>query len=43
MIEYGAAFSGQAIGVLLWSFLNAGILLWRARKLRGWVIQYKDA
>ncbi len=43
MIEYGAALAGQAIGVLLWSFLNAAILLWRARKLKGWVIRYKDA
>lgn len=43
MIEYGAAILGQAIGVLLWSFLNAAILLWRARTLRSWAIRYKDA
>lgn len=43
MIEYGAALLGQVIGVLLGSFLNAAILLWRARKLRGWFIRYKDA
>jgi hypothetical protein len=43
MIEYGAAFLGQVIGVLLWSFLNAAILLWRARKLKNWAIRYKDA
>lgn len=43
MIEYGAALLGHAIGVLLWSFLNAAILLWRARKLKSWAIRYKDA
>ena len=43
MIEYGAALLGQVIGVLLWSFLNAAILLWRARKLKNWSIRYKDA
>lgn len=34
---------GGVIGVLVWSFLNAGILRWRARKLRGWEIRYRDA
>ena len=24
---------GEAVGLLLWSFLNASILQWRARKL----------
>jgi hypothetical protein len=43
MIEYGAAVLGQVVGVLLWSFLNAAILLWRARKLKSWAIRYKDA
>ena len=43
MIEYGAALLGQVVGVLLWSFLNAAILLWRARKLKSWAIRYKDA
>ena len=43
MIEYGAVLLGQIVGVLLWSFLNAAILLWRARKLKSWAIRYKDA
>ena len=42
MIEYGAAVLGQVVGVLLWSFLNAAILLWRARKLKSWTLRYKD-
>ena len=34
----------QAIGVLLWALLlNAPILQWRARVLRNWSINYKDA
>ena len=43
MMEYGAAVLGQVVGVLLWSFLNAAILLWRARKLKSWAIRYKNA
>ena len=39
MMEYGAAVLGQVVGVLLWSFLNAAILLWRARKLKSWAIR----
>jgi len=34
----------QVIGVLLWALvLNAPILQWRARVLRNWSINYKDA
>ncbi|MEW5792641.1 MAG: hypothetical protein ACOY4L_00670 [Pseudomonadota bacterium] len=43
MIELFAMIAGPAIGVLLWSFLNASILQWRARKLRNLSIRYKDA
>ena len=43
MIEYGAVLLGQVVWVLLWSFLNAALLLWRARKLKSWAIRYKDA
>lgn len=47
MIEYGVFLLGLAIGalmgLLMLSFLYAAILLWRARKLKGWAIRYKDA
>ncbi|MGH8618165.1 MAG: hypothetical protein ACREUW_10775 [Burkholderiales bacterium] len=38
-----AALLSQSISLLLFSLLSAAILLWRARKLKGWIIAYKDA
>lgn len=43
MPELETVLIGQAIAVVLGSFLNAVILVWRARKLRAWVIRYRDA
>jgi hypothetical protein len=43
MAEYIGALIGQAIGVLLWSFLNASVLVWRARAMRAWTIAYRTA
>lgn len=34
---------GEASGLLLWSFINALVLQWRARKLKSWRIDYKAA
>ena len=34
---------GEAAGLLLWSFINALVLQWRARKLKSWCIDYKAA
>jgi hypothetical protein len=34
---------GEAAGLLLWSFLNALVLQWRARKVKSWRIDYKSA
>ncbi len=43
MANYSIAIVGQAIGVLLWSFLNAGILRRIARTQRNWNIRFQDA
>jgi len=43
MAEYIGGLIGQALGVLVWSFLNASILVWRARKMRTWAIAYRAA
>ena len=43
MANYSFAIIGQAIGVLLWSFLNAAILRRIARTQRNWNIRFQDA
>lgn len=42
-IEFYAAVSGQIVGLLAWSFLNAAMLQWRARALENWNIRYRTA
>ena len=34
---------GEAAGLLLWSFINALVLQWQARKFKSWRIDYKSA
>ena len=43
MLELLGLIVGQAVGVLLWSLLNASILQWRARKIKAWAINFKQA
>ena len=43
MLELLGMIVGQAVGVLLWSLLNASILKWRARKIKAWLINFKPA
>lgn len=35
--------AGQLIGTVLWSLLGARVLMWRANKMNGWRLSFRDA
>ncbi len=43
MLEFLGLVVAQVVGVLLGALLNAALLIWRALKLRNWVIHYRNA
>lgn len=42
-MEFLATIVGQILGAILWSFFNAGLLIWRALKMKHWAVHFRDA